>query len=158
MASAVCVSSLIVCGAWYHWRVSSVSSARRKCPSCDRMYADDTRFCAKDGSELLKIRAVDPLVGTLIAGRYRVQSLLASGGMGKVFRAEQTSMGRFVAVKVLHTGRETDPSSVARFEREVQAISGLQSPHTVRIFDFGRTSSGSLFMVCLLYTSPSPRD
>src|SRR5580704_3390219 len=56
--------------------------------------------------------------GTIIAERYRVDSLLGEGGMGKVYAAEHVHMRKQVAIKVLHPEMSTTPEVVARFERE----------------------------------------
>jgi serine/threonine protein kinase len=81
-------------------------------------------------------------VGTLINGRFRVLSLLASGGMGRVYRAEQVPLGRTVALKVLrHPGfddPDTDEQFRKRFLLEANILSKLQHPHVVTIYDYGR--------------------
>ncbi|MFM7199849.1 MAG: protein kinase domain-containing protein [Myxococcota bacterium] len=92
----------------------------------------------------------DPLVGQLLDGRYRIGSLLAQGGMGKVYRAEQLSLGRQVAIKTLHLTEQQaghDPSFRQRFALEAAATSRLSSPHTVTIFDYGRTESDLYYIV-----------
>ena len=60
----------------------------------------------------------DALLGTLLAGRYRIEALIGSGGMGAVYRAEHVHMRKAVAVKVLHKEMTAFPEVVARFERE----------------------------------------
>src|SRR6478752_2573518 len=93
--------------------------------------------------------AQDPLVGTLIAGRYRIVKKLGEGGMGAVYIGEQ-QMGtnvRKVAVKTLHPHLSHDPKILARFEREVGVISELQHPNTIQVFDFGKTETGLLYIV-----------
>jgi serine/threonine protein kinase len=81
-------------------------------------------------------------VGTLINGRFRVLSLLASGGMGRVYRAEQVPLGRTVALKVLrHPGfddPETDEQFRKRFLLEANILSKLQHINVVTIYDYGR--------------------
>ena len=85
----------------------------------------------------------DPLVGTVIAGKFKVHSLVASGGMGKVYRAEQTPLGRPVALKVLHMdpsrADDTDQAQYKkRFLREANILAQLQHPNIVTVFDYGR--------------------
>jgi len=70
-------------------------------------------------------------------GRYEVRELLGSGGMGEVYRALDTRLNRAVAIKVLASGRASDPSDRARFEREAQAISSLNHPHICTLYDVG---------------------
>lgn len=94
--------------------------------------------------------AEDPLVGQLLDGRYRLTSLLAQGGMGKVYRAEQLSLGRQVAIKTLHLNEQQaghDPSFRQRFALEAAATSRLSNPHTVTIFDYGRTDADLYYIV-----------
>ncbi len=79
----------------------------------------------------------DALVGTLFGGRFRVDSVLGVGGMGKVYRAVQLSMNRPVALKTLLPRLLSEKKHVSRFYREARAASALESPHVVKIYDFG---------------------
>ena len=89
-----------------------------------------------DHSEDVEIGAA--YVGTELDGRYLIQEIIGHGGMGTVFRAEQTLMQKAVAIKLLHANLATRKQVVGRFTREARAISRLSSPHTIRVFDFGR--------------------
>jgi len=90
------------------------------------------------------------LQGTTIAGKYGVQRLLGVGGMGEVYLALQQPLDREVAVKVL---RPPSDSGIDReqFERmfleEAAAAAGLKSPHTVTVFDYGRTAAGVPYLI-----------
>jgi serine/threonine-protein kinase len=77
--------------------------------------------------------------GTVLDGRYRVESVLGEGAFAIVFEATQLSTGQRVAVKVLHASRADDRDSVdrRRFEREMRIIGKLQHPNVVRLVDFG---------------------
>ena len=89
----------------------------------------------------------DSLQGRLIGGKFRIESLLGAGGMGNVYRAEQLSLGKQVAVKILHHDLMTDETVVKRFEREARSASRLDHPNLVRIIDFGRDAeTGVLFI------------
>ncbi len=77
-------------------------------------------------------------IGTMLDGRYLIQEIIGHGGMGTVFRAEQTLMQKSVAIKLLHADLAARKQVVGRFTREARAISRLSSPHTIRVFDFGR--------------------
>jgi serine/threonine-protein kinase len=77
------------------------------------------------------------LSGTTI-GQYELHSLLGKGGMATVYRAYQPSMERPVAIKVLSPDLASDVEFIARFEREARIIAGLQHPHILPVFDFGR--------------------
>ncbi len=76
--------------------------------------------------------------GVRLDGRYRLDSILGSGGMGQVWRAFDERVGRPVAVKLL-TGADPASANVERFAAEARAAGNLSSPHIVTIHDFGRT-------------------
>ena len=86
----------------------------------------------------------DPLIGTVVDGRFHVLSVLGQGGMGAVYRAVQTSVEREVALKVI-SGEVTD-QAVARFMREARTTSALSSVNTVTLLDFGTTPDGLLYL------------
>src|SRR5262245_51289672 len=84
--------------------------------------------------------------GHVVAGRYRIESLLGEGGFGAVFRATQLNLGRTVALKVLlpHLVSSADGSS--RFRREAELAQRLEHPNTVRLFDFGVSDDGTPYI------------
>ncbi len=90
--------------------------------------------------------AIDPLLSTVVAGRYRIVRRLGCGGMGAVYAAEQAPLGREVALKVLRPEFARDPVAVERFKREAQLIAALHHPHIVNIHDFGADDDGTLFI------------
>jgi serine/threonine protein kinase len=71
-------------------------------------------------------------------GPFEILSALGAGGMGEVYRARDTKLGRDVAVKVLPAELATSPEALARFEREARAVAQLSHPSILAIFDFGR--------------------
>lgn len=77
----------------------------------------------------------------------KVSALAAVGGMGAVYRAEQSRLGRTVAVKVLPTAAAPDSDARDRFEREARILSGLNHPHILHIHDFGALPDGTLYLV-----------
>jgi serine/threonine-protein kinase len=83
----------------------------------------------------------DPLIGRVVNDRYRITSMIARGGMGKVYRAEQAPLGREVALKVLNPNYQgdNDPEFHKRFFLEASICAKLTHPNTVTIFDYGRT-------------------
>jgi eukaryotic-like serine/threonine-protein kinase len=87
------------------------------------------------------------LVGTVLAGRYRIEKLLGSGGMGSVYRAEHVHMRKAVAIKVLHREMTFMPEVVARFEREAVAAARIEHPNVAAATDFGRLEDGAFYLV-----------
>jgi eukaryotic-like serine/threonine-protein kinase len=75
---------------------------------------------------------------TLVDSRYRILRRIGSGGMADVYSAEDTHLGREVALKVLHRRFAQDQEFVERFRREASAAAGLQHPNVVNVFDRGR--------------------
>jgi len=89
----------------------------------------------------------DTLSGTLFANRYRISRKLGGGGMADVYLAEDSELGRRVAIKVLHERYANDEQFVERFRREATHAAGLSHPNIVSIFDRGTTSEGSYYIV-----------
>lgn len=69
-------------------------------------------------------------------GKYELQTLLGQGGMGEVWKAFDTQLQRYVAIKLLHADLRNDPNFVSRFQREAQVIASLHHPNIVQIYDF----------------------
>src|ERR1700731_1957258 len=69
-------------------------------------------------------------------GKYELQERLGQGGMAEVWKAFDTQLQRYVAIKLLHANLQADPSFVTRFEHEAQAIASLRHPNIVQIHDF----------------------
>jgi serine/threonine-protein kinase len=124
----------------------------RYCPTCATAYPNKTSgTCPKDGSVLVSPQQFealqhDPLMGTLMGGRYHIVGRVGTGGMGTVYRAEQRGLGRPVALKVLKADLVSDRETVGRFQREAKAMSLLVHPNTVRVFDFGEDPAGHLYL------------
>ena len=74
--------------------------------------------------------------GVLIAGRFRVERKVGSGGMGEVWSGEQTALGVRVALKTLLPAAACDPQIVARFKREAFLLGRIRSDHVARVVDF----------------------
>jgi len=79
-------------------------------------------------------------------GRYRLKARIGHGGTSEVWLAWDDGMRRDVALKILDRSVSSDATAIARFEREAMAASGLQSPNTIRVFDFGASDDGVWFM------------
>src|SRR5215831_5541166 len=72
-------------------------------------------------------------------GPYEVESLLGAGGMGEVYRARDTRLGRDVALKILPDGVSGDPERLRRFEREAQTLAALNHPNIAQIYGVEET-------------------
>lgn len=89
----------------------------------------------------------DALIGTLIGARYRLTDIVGRGGMGIVYRAEDTRLAnRPCAIKLL-LGTSRDPEEGRRFERELNIIARLRSRHVVQVLDTGQLDDGRRFIV-----------
>ena len=88
----------------------------------------------------------DPLLNSVVAGRYEIFAKLGEGGMGAVYAAKQKPLGRTIALKVLLKSLSEDEVAVGRFEKEALAISRLAHPNTVTIFDYGKTEQGLMYI------------
>src|SRR5271168_3997202 len=89
-------------------------------------------------------------------GPYQVEGRLGAGGMGQVYRARDTRLGREVAVKVITHDKADDPGLQARFEREARAASALNHPNIVSVFDVGE-QDGTHYIVTELVHGESLR-
>ncbi|MFN0252155.1 MAG: protein kinase domain-containing protein [Kofleriaceae bacterium] len=129
------------------------------CPHCQVEIADGARFCGACGRTISSTQEVShagqpssstaeapSLIGREIAGRYRVRAKLGEGGMGAVYKAEQMSLKRTVAVKLLRPEVASSQLLLARFNAEAQAVAKLSHPNTVNIYDFGQDGDGTLFI------------
>src|SRR5262245_8331280 len=93
-------------------------------------FLDTPAFNLAEGS------AADTLLGKSL-GRYRILALLGRGGMGEVYKAKDTTLGREVAIKVLPSDFSIDEDRLWRFEREARAASSLNHPNIITIHEFG---------------------
>lgn len=84
---------------------------------------------------------------TLLYADYRLEAMLAAGGMGKVYRATETTTGKSVAIKTLHKSHLADARAVQRFVQESQILARLTHPHIVRTHGLGRYPGGGYFLV-----------
>ena len=115
------------------------------CPVCGKEYSDTTTLCPVDAVVLE--RTHDPLIGHSLAGKYKIEELIKSGGMGSVYRGKHVLMDKTVAIKVLRPSLALDHSVVARFSREAKAASRISHPNAVIVTDFGEDENGVVFLV-----------
>ena len=107
-----------------------------------------------DGTVLVPLKE-NNFIGSTLADRYLIQSLIGQGGMGLVFLAKHTMMERTVAIKMLHQELLNDPLSVKRFQQEAKAASCLNHPNIITLHDFGITPQGQPFL-CMEYLQGTP--
>jgi serine/threonine-protein kinase len=84
----------------------------------------------------------DPLLGMVVEGRYKIQSVIGQGSAGTVYKAVQELIGREVAIKVLHDYLVSDDEFIKRFRQEAKASSRLSHPNIITIYDFGLIPEG----------------
>ncbi|WP_437814510.1 protein kinase domain-containing protein [Sorangium sp. So ce1078] len=91
--------------------------------------------------EVARSEPIDPLLGKVLNSKFKILSMLATGGMGTIYRGEQIPLGRPVAIKVLipnQASRQLDPNFHKRFFLEASILARLQHPNIVTVFDYGR--------------------
>ncbi|HEX8724643.1 MAG TPA: serine/threonine-protein kinase [Gemmatimonadaceae bacterium] len=141
----------------------------KHCPACRREYADDAKFCTRDGSRLLGgpfastghgvTPSGDPdrgpgddrtgaqLIGALLDGRYRIERKVGEGGMSFVYRATDVESGQPCAIKVLSATLSRDANAMARLKREAGLGMRLSHPNVCPIVRMGETSGGQVYVV-----------
>lgn len=118
------------------------------CPACGLRFPSVYAVCPHDGTSLRAPRVDrDPLLGVVLAATYRIERVIARGGMGKVYEAAHTRLPRRFAVKVLHEEHAARPEAVRRFEREAAALAKVDDPHVLAVLDFVRTPDGRAALV-----------
>jgi eukaryotic-like serine/threonine-protein kinase len=90
--------------------------------------------------------ASDPLIDTLVAGRYRVVRPLGHGGMGQVYLAMHTLIEKEVALKVLKPEYSAKEDIISRFQQEAISASRIKHPNVLEVFDFGKLDNGCAFL------------
>jgi eukaryotic-like serine/threonine-protein kinase len=116
------------------------------CPVCGTSYTDANIFCPADGSTLHAAESAGDLIGTVVADRYLVTDLLGAGGMGTVYLAQHVRLPQRAAIKVLRPEMVRDAGAVARFNREAANASRIEHERIARVFDFGETSDGTVYL------------
>jgi len=148
-------------------------AAMASCPICATEYPEGTATCPRDGAPLgsepegdarvtrvaaegaaaaaaVKVAessTFDPLIGSALAGRYLIVRRIGEGGMGAVYEAKHTVIGKRVAVKVLLEKFHTNTDLVARLLQEARLASSIGHENIVDVTDFGTTDDGRSFVV-----------
>lgn len=115
------------------------------CTVCKEKYEDGISFCPTDGEVLED----DPssLVGTVLDGQYKIESLLGKGGMGAVYLGRHILLGDRVAIKILPREVQNNAEWLRRFRREGQAARRFRHANAVTVYDLRTASDGTIYMV-----------
>ena len=116
----------------------------------------EEKVAEKAPPEAARNEPADPLLGKVLNGKFRVITVLATGGMGTIYRGEQMPLGRIVAIKVLipnQASRQLDPNFHKRFFLEASILARLQHPNIVTVFDYGRIedAEGERYFMAMEY-------
>jgi len=142
-----------------------------KCPKCQFENPADTRFCGNCAtllrpSDEISISQTKTLItqeekltaGTVFASKYKVIEELGVGGMGRVYKAEDTKLRRTVALKFLSPELTCDAEARERFVQEAQAASGLDHPNICTIHEIDETEAGQMYISMAYYRGESLKD
>ncbi len=145
-----------------------------QCPTCKAVLEPGVRFCPNDGTPLTETAAATkgaatPTGGrpggsvilalpTVVGGRYKLIEIRGGGGMAKVYKAEDQTLQRVVAVKLINPELRSEPEFDARFQREARIASQLQDPHIVAVHDFGFDPTLGPFLVMEYLEGQSLRE
>lgn len=115
------------------------------CTICKEKFDDSVSFCPTDGEVLED----DPssIVGTVLDGQYKIESLLGKGGMGAVYLARHILLGDRVAIKILPPEVRNNAEWLRRFRREGQAARRFRHANAVTVYDLRTAGDGTIYMV-----------
>ena len=141
-----------------------------KCPKCFADNTDTARFCSNCATQIIRPIQTPPGLtktlespadaltrGSLVAGKYRIIEEIGRGGMGVVYKAEDTALARRVAIKALPDIFSDDPERLARFEREAKVLASLNHPKIAAIYGIDE-SSGKRFIIMELIEGETLAD
>ncbi len=128
----------------------------KRCVICGKEFHDQMRFCPFDGGALETIEQ-DAFIGQTLDGKYCIEAKIGEGGMGAVYRARHLLMDTQLAIKVLHPSLVSDATSVARFQREAQAMARIRHSNAIAVTDFGVTEDQINYIVMELFEGESLR-
>src|SRR5471032_1688156 len=140
-----------------------------RCPTCGTVYADDSKFCTKDGGRLISFEPGAPrhtsprqntpeiamkkvvnhanLAGQVLDGRYAIVKKVGEGGMSYVYLAHDVSTNERYAIKILSPNLSKDENAMARLRREASLGIRLAHPNVCHIVRMGETEEGLVYVV-----------
>jgi Protein kinase domain len=134
-------------------RPSGALSDFRECPECGHCYESSSTLCDRDSSTLVRIG-----VPRILGGRYRLDRRRGQGGMGTVYEATDSELGRQVAIKLIREDWSDRVEARQRFRREARAGAGFAHPNVVTVHDYGLEADKRAYLVMELLEGVSLRD
>ncbi len=135
------------------------------CRACHATSGDDMRYCGTCGEPLhddvpvrSKPRESRVLPSGTVVGSYKLLQVLGEGGMGRVYLAEHTRLGRKVAIKMLRSKFSSNPESIKRFFGEARAVNKIAHENIVEVTDFVTEDDGNSYYIMELLTGKSLYD
>jgi serine/threonine-protein kinase len=125
------------------------------CPKCGKSFPTTVRICPDDGTVLEHPTMASAPTGVVLDAKYRLDSMIAEGGMGSVYKATHVMLGKTVAIKLIKSAIVTSPEIVRRFQREARAATALNHPNIVSVYDLGQTADGTLYIAMEFIDGPS---
>jgi len=121
----------------------ALGQTQRSCPKCGLLVSPALSSCPNDGTVFDKPASRQV---SYLAGQYEFISEIGAGGMGVIYKARHLGLNRLVAIKMLHVNR-MDDQRTRRFQLEAKAVSNLDHPAIVRVYDFGVSETGQPHLV-----------
>ncbi|HZG53078.1 MAG TPA: protein kinase, partial [Pyrinomonadaceae bacterium] len=119
----------------------------KTCPQCETKYESAATFCPRDGEVLEDAGAGEEMVGRVLDGQYEIESFIARGGMGTLYRARHILLGDRVAIKTLKPEMRNNAAWLRRFQREGRAARRFRHPNAVTVYDLRTGADGLTYMV-----------
>ena len=141
-------------------RLEMSAETHKVCPGCEARAKPEHRFCPACGIDLsdVAVTSGDPWLGAIIEGRYRLDEVIGTGAMGRVYRSTQLNLGKSFAIKVLHGHLTHDAASRDRFANEAHNAASLNHPNVVSVVDYGTTADELTYLAMEFVEGKSLED